>query len=1158
MARAYRTFHRISSVFLLAGVTLAAAPALGAPPNVAPKAALTSAELAAMKESQEFAIEAQRLLEKKQYDAALAPALKALAIREKIDPESTWTKMSLRQVAEIHEGKKQYTRAVPYREKLVALVEKKADNEADLRYRIHELAEALQDGGEHARAIKLFEREIAISVKSSRGVEGEDVIRPIAAIADSLKALGRYDEAEAMLLRAIKICENVTRNRKPYPYLLVNLGRLYHDTGRYTRAEPIRAQAVERVADVSGFRFNATAEMGDLAATRVALQDYAGAEVVLDELVAIALERGGEDSLSYAGQLALRAALDVETGAYDRAESRLLRAQAIVETNAQKGNDAPELRVALQWILGQIATQKGDFSRAEALLSRTLAHYEKTNGPKDTSVAEVAENLADLYRRAQKLDKAEAHAARALAIRDELLPAMHPDRAESRAIFGRIREMRGDAAGAKKLHEEALAAREKTFGKEHPFVASSLLDLADLARRQKNAGEAEGLYKRAIGIFETTFGGGHEKVAAALEGLAALYVETGKLDLALRAATRAAEIRERQAALVIAGGSEAQKRAFVATMRTGTDFLTSLHARVMPADAEARKLALTTILQRKGRVLDVMAGSLAALRRKLGPEEAKLADELAAARGEVARLAMRGPAGQPLEEFKAELARREEKARAIEEKVGGRSDVFRAEETPVTIERVQAQVPAATALVEISLYVPRRSADADLPSREGPPRFAAYVLDASGKVSFVDLGESAPIEAATKALRETLTASLDQDPKPPARALDALVMQKIRPLLGGKTKLMIAADGALSLVPFAALVDEDGQYLVKRYEISYLTSGRDLLRLARTAPPGQGALVVANPAFGQREQAGSALAMLEEKPDAKTRGLDKAYFEPLPATAVEARALAPILPGAAVHVDLEATESTLKKVHAPRIVHVATHGFFLPAKGAAARAAAAAQGERGLELEPSPDWLPDDPLLRSGLALAGANAKKGGGGEDGILTALEASSLDLWGTKLVVLSACETGLGDVQRGEGVYGLRRALFVAGAEALVASLWKVADEETQRLMVGYYQRVTKGSGRGPALRDVQLAMLADEPTSHPYFWASFGVFGDPSAMGAEIKVEGDRRTPHEEPRILPVKPGPRGCTCTFPGSTGEGPLGLVGLFGVLALVARRRHR
>ncbi|MDI1446636.1 CHAT domain-containing protein [Polyangium sp. 6x1] len=1194
MARAYRTFRRISSVLLLAGGTLAAAPGMGAPPpapSAAPaKGPLTSAQQAALAESQTLVSEAQKLLEKEQYDAALAPAQKALVIREKIDPESVWTKMSLRQMADIHEGKKQYARAVPYREKLLAIVEKRPDNEADVRYRIHELAKVLQAAGEHARAITLLDREIVLAVKAGRGVEGEASIGPIAARAESLKALGRYDEAEAALLRAIKICEDVTRDRKPYSYLLTNLGRLYHETGRYTRAEPVRAQAVERSADVGGFRFNATREMAELAETRLALQDYPGTQVVLDEIVAIMQERAGEASLAYATALVARAVLDVEMGAYDQAEPRLLRAQAILDKNAEKGKDAPELRVALQRILGRIATQKGDFSRAEGLLFRTLTHDEKTKGPKDKSVAAVSADLAELYRRAQKLEKAETHAARALAILDEVLPPMHPDRAEARAILGRIREMRGDAAAAKKLHDEALAAREKTFGKEHPFVAASLLDLADLARRQgglgaqgakgepkprtsENGGEAEGHYKRAISIFEKTFGAEYEKVAAVLEGLAALYVDTGKQDLALRAATRAAEIRERQAALVIAGGSEAQKRAFVATMRVGTDFLTSLHARTMPADADAKKLALTTIFQRKGRVLDVMASSNAALRRKLGPEEAKLADELAAARSEVARLAMRGPAGAPLDEFKAEITRREEKARAIEEQMGGRSDVFRAEETPVTIERVQAEVPAGTALVELSLYVPRRSADTDMPSRDGPPRFAAYVLDASGKVAFVDLGESAPIEEATKALRETLTSSLDKDPKPPARALDELVMRKIRPLVGGKTKLMIAADGALSLVPFAALVDEDGRYLVERFEISYLTSGRDLLRLSRTAPSGQGALVVANPAFGRREQGESALVMLGDKPDAKTRGLEKAYFEPLPATAAEARALAPILPGAAVHVDLEATESTLKKAHAPRIVHVATHGFFLSAKGAAARAAAPGGGgaapieersprtstnERGLELEAAPDWLPDDPLLRSGLALAGANARKGGGGEDGILTALEASSLDLWGTKLVVLSACETGLGDVQRGEGVYGLRRALVVAGAESLVASLWKVADEETQRLMVNYYQRITKGSGRSSALRDVQLAMLADAPTSHPYFWASFGVFGDPSPMGPLVEVIGDRRIPHEPPRVMPVMPGPRGCTCALPASTGEGPLGLVGLFGFLALVARRRHR
>lgn len=160
------------------------------------------------------------------------------------------------------------------------------------------------------------------------------------------------------------------------------------------------------------------------------------------------------------------------------------------------------------------------------------------------------------------------------------------------------------------------------------------------------------------------------------------------------------------------------------------------------------------------------------------------------------------------------------------------------------------------------------------------------------------------------------------------------------------------------------------------------------------------------------------------------------------------------------------------------------------------------------------DW--ENPLLRSGLVLAGVKQRQSGLGEDGVLTALEAAGLDLWGTKLVVLSACETGLGDVRNGEGVYGLRRALVLAGSETQVMSLWKVSDAGTRDLMVAYYTRLRNREGRAEALRQVQLAMLRGEMLSaansrnrettdpgrksstknyrHPYYWASFIQSGD----------------------------------------------------------------
>lgn len=140
----------------------------------------------------------------------------------------------------------------------------------------------------------------------------------------------------------------------------------------------------------------------------------------------------------------------------------------------------------------------------------------------------------------------------------------------------------------------------------------------------------------------------------------------------------------------------------------------------------------------------------------------------------------------------------------------------------------------------------------------------------------------------------------------------------------------------------------------------------------------------------------------------------------------------------------------------------------------------------------------ENPLLRSGLALAGANKLRGGNGEDGILTALEASGLDLWGTSLVVLSACDTGLGDVQNAEGVWGLRRALVLAGADSQIMSLWKVNDDQTQDLMVRYYGSLLHGEGRSDALRKVQQSMIDSRGKandhSHPYYWASFIESGD----------------------------------------------------------------
>ncbi|HEX6622770.1 MAG TPA: CHAT domain-containing protein, partial [Pyrinomonadaceae bacterium] len=356
-----------------------------------------------------------------------------------------------------------------------------------------------------------------------------------------------------------------------------------------------------------------------------------------------------------------------------------------------------------------------------------------------------------------------------------------------------------------------------------------------------------------------------------------------------------------------------------------------------------------------------------------------------------------------------------------------------------------------------------------------------------------------------------------------ARAADERVMRPVRKLLGDTRHVFVSPDGALNLLPFAALVDENGKYLVETYSLTYLTSGRDLLRLQAGAGSREPPLVVADPAYDGARAFPTPTARIQAGEESARRSgeMGAMRFRPLPGTAAEAKALGAALPGVRVLTRERATEAALKQVTAPRVLHVATHGFFLPDQPQQT----AAEDARGITLSggggpPVPARV-ENPLLRSGLALEGANQRRGAGGEDGILTALEAAALDLWGTKLVVLSACETGVGEVKNGEGVYGLRRALVLAGSESLVMSLWQVSDEATKDLMVSYYKRLLAGGGRTEALRQVQLEVLrgggraaggqgrclfcepgkagAPRDLSHPYYWAAFIQSGDWRGMG-----------------------------------------------------------
>jgi CHAT domain-containing protein len=221
-------------------------------------------------------------------------------------------------------------------------------------------------------------------------------------------------------------------------------------------------------------------------------------------------------------------------------------------------------------------------------------------------------------------------------------------------------------------------------------------------------------------------------------------------------------------------------------------------------------------------------------------------------------------------------------------------------------------------------------------------------------------------------------------------------------------------------------------------------------------------------------------------------------FDRLPGTGAEGAAIASTL-GVRPLLGAEALESVLKGSRSPSVLHLATHGFFLPDPPSREPAGGGQSPRLGATLE--------NPLLRSGLALAGANTWLAGNAlppeaEDGILNAEDVSGLDLSSTALVVLSACETGVGAVHVGEGVFGLRRVFAVAGARTLVMSLWKVPDLQTQALMIDFYRRLARGESRLDALREAQLSLKAVCPDL--FFWGAFICQGDPGPVQLESRA------------------------------------------------------
>ena len=698
----------------------------------------------------------------------------------------------------------------------------------------------------------------------------------------------------------------------------------------------------------------------------------------------------------------------------------------------------------------------GDLNAAEETIRRGLAIEERIGDVRSLMYASLLNNLGENYRRRQEFARAGECYQRALNVGVQIVGEHGYQLATALQNLGIVARERKDYAAALGFYQRALSIRERVVGSEHPDVAQLLVNIANIYRAKGDTTDALATQFRALAIWEHAAGPYREATLLTVGNIARTYAAAGSIDSALAYQRRADAIIEKELELNLAIGSERQKLLFVNGVTERTDRTLSLHLVSAPHDAAAAALAALVLLQRKGRVQDAMIDIFAAGRRHLlDPHDLELLDQLKATTAELARVAMTADV-RMLAAPPAAIAALDATKERLEAELSARSAALRAQMQPVTVEAVQAEIPEDAALVEFAVFRPFDPAAERNAEAYGAPHYAAYVLRRHAPPCGFDLGSAAAIDEAVDALRDALRNPRRDDVKILARHVSDRVLTPIGRALGDATRLIVSPDGDLNLVPFVAMVDDRDRYLVERYAVSYVTSGRDLLRMHVGRASRGGPVIFADPLFGEPSQRRGVTSGAE---------MSSMYFAPLPATAGEARTIKALFPDATIYAGARATKAALQRVEAPRMLHIAAHGFFL--------------GDARARLV--------NPLLRSGLAFAGANLS--GAQDASILTALEASELNLWGTKLVTLSACDTGVGDVRNGEGVYGLRRAFVLAGTETLVMTLWPVGDAIARETMVSYYTELRAGLGRGDALRQSKLAMLAKPGRTHPYYWAAF---------------------------------------------------------------------
>ncbi len=903
--------------------------------------------------------------------------------------------------------------------------------------------------GEPARGIAAAREALAIRIEVL-GERHPEVGGQLSDLAVLHFAAGEPKAALPLATRALAIRRETLGERHPrYASTLNNLAALREALGDHEAALAGYEEALAITRGVLGRDHpDYAGSLNNLAFLRCTLGDHAAALALYREALPIMKGAHGERSREYAAVLNNLGMLHEACGDYRAALPMYRRAVAIHKTAS--GVRHPSYATGLN-NLAALHYLMGDYKAALPMFKEALAIRRAALGERHPAYAEGLNNLAMLHEAMGEDGAALPLYKRSLACIKEALGERHPSYSSGLTNLGVLHQTLGDHEAARPLLERAAALREKTLGVRHLAHASALNNLAMLHKAKGAWEEARALFERAVGVYE---GGGwrtHPDHAATLNSLALLHKEMGEDAAALALSEKALGMARHNLRAASAALSDRQQLEAAGRLRVFLDCRLSVDA----AGGHVHVLAWKGAVLQRQRQRRLFAALSA------GPRTREAAEGL---RRVTRRLAALSASASPSAEGLKALTDEQERLQA---ELAGRSEEARAafKEGPPD---VSAALPDGAVLVDYVVYW-RHAAKV----KGGERRLLAFVCRKGGPTARIELGPASAVEEAVRRWRPALMrGGADAGP---AGAVKRLIWTPLEKHVGGVKVVLVSPDGILGTVPFAALPgSKEGTYLIEDKAIAVVPVPALLATPDRAARPAPSLLCVGGVDYegGIGGEAGEDARLAP--PGARR------VWEALPATAKEAASARASFAAAfkeAAVADLSKGEATKKAVREAlarvRYAHLATHGFFAPETLKIAGTGKRPDGYFGREGVGG--W---HPLLLSGLACAGANREPKEGEEDGILTALEVSEMDLSKLDLAVLSACETGLGREAGGEGLLGLQRAFAVAGARSVVASLWSVDDAATRLLMGDFYRHAwdaKKEVALAEALRRAQLAML-----------------------------------------------------------------------------------